>query len=66
MSLQHWPESERPREQLLKLGAASLSEAELLFDEQAVTPVADNLPVTAEIALQPAETPASAKVAIPD
>jgi DNA repair protein RadC len=30
MSLQHWPESERPREKLLKLGAASLSEAELL------------------------------------
>ena len=30
MSLQHWPESERPREKLLKLGAAALSEAELL------------------------------------
>jgi len=30
MSLQHWPESERPREKLLRLGAASLSEAELL------------------------------------
>ena len=30
MSPQHWPESERPREKLLKLGAASLSEAELL------------------------------------
>ena len=30
MSLQHWPETERPREKLLKLGAASLSEAELL------------------------------------
>ena len=29
-SLQHWPESERPREKLLKLGAAALSEAELL------------------------------------
>ncbi len=30
MPLQDWPESERPREKLLKLGAASLSEAELL------------------------------------
>jgi DNA repair protein RadC len=30
MSLPHWPESERPREKLLKLGVASLSEAELL------------------------------------
>ena len=30
MSLQHWPESERPREKLLKLGAAALSEAEVL------------------------------------
>jgi len=30
MSLQDWPESERPREKLLKLGAAALSEAELL------------------------------------
>jgi DNA repair protein RadC len=30
MPLSHWPESERPREKLLKLGAAALSEAELL------------------------------------
>ena len=30
MSLQHWPEAERPREKLLKHGAAALSEAELL------------------------------------
>ncbi len=30
MSMQHWPETERPREKLLRLGAASLSEAELL------------------------------------
>ena len=29
MPLQDWPESERPREKLLKLGAASLSEADL-------------------------------------
>ena len=36
MPLQDWPESERPREKLLKLGAASLSEAELARD-----PVAD-------------------------
>ncbi len=30
MSLQDWPESERPREKLLRLGAGALSEAELL------------------------------------
>ncbi len=30
MSLRHWPESERPREKLLRQGAAALSEAELL------------------------------------
>ncbi len=30
MSLLDWPESERPREKLLRLGAAALSEAELL------------------------------------
>ena len=30
MSLQHWPEAERPREKLLRLGSAALSEAELL------------------------------------
>ena len=30
MSLQHWPPSERPREKLLRQGAAALSEAELL------------------------------------
>lgn len=30
MSLRHWPESDRPREKLLRLGAAALSEAELL------------------------------------
>ena len=47
-------------------GEIDLSEAELLFDELPVTPMADDLPVTAEIALQPAETPASAKVAMPD
>jgi len=30
MAIPDWPESERPREKLLKLGAASLSETELL------------------------------------
>ena len=30
MSIQHWPEQERPREKLLTQGAASLSNAELL------------------------------------
>ena len=30
MSLQDWPETERPREKLLRLGADALSEAELL------------------------------------
>jgi DNA repair protein RadC len=30
MSIAEWPEDERPRERLLKLGAAALSEAELL------------------------------------
>jgi len=30
MTLRDWPDAERPREKLLKLGAASLSEAELL------------------------------------
>ena len=30
MSLNHWPEDERPREKLLRLGPAALSEAELL------------------------------------
>jgi DNA repair protein RadC len=30
MSIRDWPESDRPREKLLKVGAASLSEAELL------------------------------------
>jgi DNA repair protein RadC len=30
MSIRDWPEGERPREKLLKLGAASLSEAELI------------------------------------
>jgi len=30
MSLKHWPEDERPREKLLRLGPAALSEAELL------------------------------------
>lgn len=30
MALQNWPAAERPREKLLKLGAAALSEAELL------------------------------------
>lgn len=29
-TLKHWPSSERPREKLLKLGASSLSDAELL------------------------------------
>jgi CPA2 family monovalent cation:H+ antiporter-2 len=47
-------------------GEIDLAEAELLFDEPPTTPVADDLPVTAEIVLQPPETPASAKVAIPD
>ncbi len=30
MSIKHWPEGERPREKLLDLGAAALSDAELL------------------------------------
>jgi DNA repair protein RadC len=30
MSLRHWPQAERPREKLLRLGPAALSEAELL------------------------------------
>lgn len=30
MSLRHWPVNERPREKLVKHGAAALSEAELL------------------------------------
>ena len=30
MSLNTWPETERPREKLLRLGSATLSEAELL------------------------------------
>lgn len=30
MSIKHWPEGERPREKLLKLGAQALSDAELL------------------------------------
>ena len=30
MGIADWPEDERPRERLLKLGAAALSEAELL------------------------------------
>ena len=30
MSIKHWPEGERPREKLLTLGAAALSDAELL------------------------------------
>src|SRR5262245_59348933 len=30
MSIRNWPETERPREKLLRLGAAALSEAELL------------------------------------
>ena len=30
MAIKHWPESERPRERLLKHGAATLSDAELL------------------------------------
>ncbi|MDX3773486.1 DNA repair protein RadC [Chromatiaceae bacterium AAb-1] len=30
MSIKHWPDSERPREKLLKMGAAALSDAELL------------------------------------
>jgi len=30
MSIKHWPESERPREKLLKYGVASISDAELL------------------------------------
>ncbi len=30
MAIKHWPENERPRERLLALGAASLSDAELL------------------------------------
>ncbi len=30
MSINHWPEAERPREKLLKRGAAALSDAELL------------------------------------
>ncbi len=30
MSIRDWPEGERPREKLLKLGAAALSEAELI------------------------------------
>lgn len=30
MSIAHWPEAERPRERLLALGAAQLSDAELL------------------------------------
>lgn len=30
MSIRQWPETERPREKLLQLGAAALSEAELL------------------------------------
>lgn len=30
MSIKHWPENERPREKLLRFGARSLSDAELL------------------------------------
>ena len=30
MSIKHWPEGERPREKLSALGAAALSDAELL------------------------------------
>lgn len=30
MAIKHWPEAERPRERLLKQGAATLSDAELL------------------------------------
>ena len=30
MSIRNWPAAERPREKLLELGAASLSDAELL------------------------------------
>ena len=30
MGIADWPEDERPRERLLKLGAAALSESELL------------------------------------
>lgn len=30
MSIRHWPEAERPREKLLKRGAAALTDAELL------------------------------------
>ena len=30
MSIRHWPEGDRPREKLLKVGASALSEAELL------------------------------------
>src|SRR5688500_1714797 len=30
MSIRHWPERDRPREKLLKVGATALSEAELL------------------------------------
>lgn len=30
MSIRNWPEGERPREKLIKLGAAALSEAELI------------------------------------
>lgn len=30
MSIRHWPEGDRPRERLLKVGASALSEAELL------------------------------------
>jgi DNA repair protein RadC len=30
MSIRHWPEGDRPREKLLKVGATALSEAELL------------------------------------
>ena len=30
MSIRDWPEGERPREKLLELGAAALTEAELL------------------------------------
>ena len=30
MSIKHWPQNDRPREKLLKLGASALSDAELL------------------------------------
>ena len=35
LSIKHWPEQERPRERLIRQGAASLSDAELFLYAQA-------------------------------